>query len=186
MPPASHFKKPAYHIWFLGEAGSGKTTAALSFPRICSIEFDPTGMDVIYDPSSRAYEFADNLVYRIPMAGLEPREVFTYTEKPSEGSLYGAVAMAVKLKQEDKIDTLFLDGYTYLSAAKWNHIFNDEDEQVLTRKGAMDTQKMYGRLGAWFVAIHARHLGLIVESISDERDRDRTSDEGIEEHNRRR
>ena len=161
MPPASSFKKPAYHIWFLGPSGSGKTTAAISFPRICSIEFDPTGMDVIYDPSSRASQFAKNLVWRIPMAGVDPKSMFTVTDKPSETSLYGAVALAVDLHAKGQIDTLLLDGYTYMANAKWNHIFKDEDEQIWTKGRSLDTQKMYGRLGQWLSEFTLGTLGAL-------------------------
>jgi hypothetical protein len=145
MPSASAESKPSYSIWLNGPAGSGKTRAALGFPKVFAITFDPTGLDIIYEPDNA--KLRENLVWHCSMNGLPLNEVFKVTETPEEGSLYGAIALARKMKAEGKIETVLLDGFTYLANLKWDHIC--QDEQIETKRGGLDTQKMYGRLSVY-------------------------------------
>jgi hypothetical protein len=145
MPSVSSESRPSYSIWLNGPAGSGKTRAALGFPKVLAITFDPTGLDIIYEPENA--KLRDNLVWHASMNGLPLSDVFKVTETPDEGSLYGAIALARKLRAEGKIETVLLDGFTYLANLKWDHIC--QDEQIETKRGGLDTQKMYGRLSVY-------------------------------------
>lgn len=145
MPSVSQRTKPNYTIWLNGPAGSGKTRAALGFPKVFAITFDPTGLDIIYEPENE--KIAANLVWQCSMTGLPLSQVFAVTDKPDEGSLYGALALAKQMAAKGEIETLLLDGFTYLASLKWDHIC--QDEQIETKKGGLDTQKMYGRLGVY-------------------------------------
>lgn len=145
MPAFDQNTQPTYTVWLNGPAGSGKTRAALGFPKVLAVTFDPTGLDIVHEPEN--LKLRENLVWICPMNGLSLTDIFAYTEEPNEGSLYGAIALAKKLKKEGKVDTILLDGFTYLAAMKWDQIC--QDEAIETRKGGLDTQRMYGRLGTY-------------------------------------
>lgn len=145
MPSVDTKARPRYTIWLSGPAGSGKTRAALGFPKVMAITFDPTGLDIVYEPENA--NLRENLVWHCPLNGIDLATVFKSTDQPEEESLYGTLALARKLAKEGKVETLLLDGFTYLASLKWDHIC--QDEQIETRKGGMDTQKMYGRLGVY-------------------------------------
>lgn len=145
MPSVDAKARPRYTIWLSGPAGSGKTRAALGFPKVMAITFDPTGLDIVYEPENA--NLRENLVWHCPLNGIDLATVFKSTEQPEEESLYGALALARKLAKEGKVETLLIDGFTYLASLKWDHIC--QDEQIETRKGGLDTQKMYGRLGVY-------------------------------------
>lgn len=145
MPSASTLLKPHYSLWMNGPAGSGKTRAALGFPKVFAITFDPTGLDIIYEPENQ--KLRENLVWHCAMNGLPLADIFKMTEQPDENSLYGALALARKMGADGKIETVLIDGFTYLATLKWDHIC--QDEQIETKKGGLDTQKMYGRLSVY-------------------------------------
>lgn len=145
MPSANINSRPNYTLWLNGPAGSGKTRAALGFPKVMAVTFDPTGLDIIYEPENVGLR--ENLVWHCPLNGIELSTVFKVTQEPAEDSLYGALALARKLAKEGKVETLLLDGFTYLASLKWDHIC--QDEQIETKRGGLDTQKMYGRLGVY-------------------------------------
>ena len=144
MPSFNRESRPAYSVWINGPAGSGKTRSALGFPKVMAVTFDPTGLDIVYQPENEALK--DNLVWHCPMTA-PLSELFAFTEEPDEESLYGALALARQLKKEGKVETILIDGFTYLASLKWDHIC--QDEQIETKKGGLDTQKMYGRLGVY-------------------------------------
>jgi len=145
MPLVDMKARPQYTIWLNGPAGSGKTRAALGFPKVMAVTFDPTGLDIIHEPENATLR--ENLIWHCPLNGIPLSTVFKVTEQPEEESLYGALALARKLASEGKIETVLIDGFTYLASLKWDHIC--QDEQIETRKGRLDTQKMYGRLSVY-------------------------------------
>lgn len=145
MPAANSLTRPFYSLWINGPAGSGKTRAALGFPKVFAITFDPTGLDIIYEPENQ--KLRENLVWHVPLNGLALSDIFKVTEQPGEDSLYGALALARKLGGEGRIETVLIDGFTYLATLKWDHIC--QDEQIETKRGGLDTQKMYGRLSVY-------------------------------------
>lgn len=145
MPSAKTLLKPSYSIWMNGPAGSGKTRAALGFSKVFAITFDPTGLDIIYEPEN--VKLRENLIWHVAMNGLPLADIFKVTEEPNEGSLYGALALARKMAARGEIETVLIDGFTYLATLKWDHIC--QDEQIETKRGGLDTQKMYGRLSVY-------------------------------------
>lgn len=103
-------------VMLVGPAGAGKTLASLSFPRCFIVGFDPTGLDVLNEPRNAL--FKKNAVWIEILNGLPLDKVFACTVKPSFDSLYGCIASAVEMKARGEIDTLVLDGVTYLSHLK--------------------------------------------------------------------
>lgn len=132
MPSATELTKPNYAIIFIGPAGAGKTRAALSFPKVFAITFDPVGLEIIYDPANA--KLKENLVWHVPLNGLPLDDVFKVTDQPDEHSLYGALALAKKMKAEGKIETVFIDGISYLADLKQNHVADDRDTRAMYRQ----------------------------------------------------
>lgn len=132
MPFVTEFQKPSYAIIFIGPPGSGKTRCGLSFPKVMAVTFDPVGLEIIFDPANE--KLRENLVYHVPLNGLPLEDVFRVTEEPNETSLYGAIALAKKLKGEGKVETVLLDGTSYLADLKQEHVANDNDTRAMYRQ----------------------------------------------------
>lgn len=132
MPIAAEMTKPRYAIVFVGPPGSGKTRCCLSFPKVMAITFDPVGLEIIFDPANE--KLRENLVYQVPLNGIPLDEVFKVTEEPNETSLYGAIALAKKLKAEGVIESVLLDGTSYLADLKQEHVADDSDTFAMYRK----------------------------------------------------
>lgn len=154
MPAFDQNAKPYYSLFLNGAAGSGKTRAALGFPKVFAITFDPNGLDIVHEMENA--NLRENLVWRVPMNSLSLSEMFSFTEKPGEGSLYAALALAKQLRKENKIETVLIDGFTYLASMKWDQICLDE--KIETRKGELDTQRMYGRLGSFLSTLTLQNI----------------------------
>lgn len=150
MPDQSTFvqRRPAYTILLNGHFGSGKTLQALSFPKCYVISCDPAGLETIRQPRNK--KFLDNLVWFEEMHNeneIDLKKLFRENAKPTEReSVYGCLAHARELAAAGEIETLVIDGLTYLCDAKWQAIC--EFEEVRSEKsGQRDTQAMYRNLG---------------------------------------
>ncbi len=150
----TEFLKPdGLTVWLNGAAGSGKTLQGMTFPKVMLIAFDPTGADVLRQPENQKY--IDNLIVHVPLNGIPLNEVFQFTEKPSERSIYGALALAHQLGPmgEKKIETVFLDNFNYLATLKWTQICESKgvvwtEKQVMDRKES-DQRGWYDALGSY-------------------------------------
>lgn len=148
------FLKPdGLTVWLNGAAGSGKTLQAMTFPKVLLVSFDPTGADVLRQPENQKY--VDNLIVHVPLNGLPLEKVFQFTETPNEESIYGAIALARKLGPmgEKKIQTVVIDGFSYLAALKWTQIclakgVDPTEKQNMDRKEA-DQRSWYDALGSY-------------------------------------
>lgn len=165
------FLKPnGLSVWLNGGAGSGKTLQGMTFPRVMIITFDPTGTDVLRQPENQKY--IDNLVVHVPLNGIPLDEVFQFTEQPSERSIYGALALARKLGPlgEQKIETVFLDGFNYLATLKWTQICESKGV-VWTEKQATDKKEVDQR--AWYDALGSYLDHLVLQNLLPLATRDR-------------
>ena len=148
------FLKPnGLTIWLNGAAGSGKTLQAMTFPKVLLVSLDPTGIDVLRQPENQRY--IDNLVMHVSLNGLPLNKVFQFTETPSEESIYGALALARKLgpKGEKKVETIVIDGFSYLGSLKWTQICESKgvvwtEKQGMDRKDS-DQRSWYDALGSY-------------------------------------
>ncbi len=165
------FLKPnGLSIWLNGGAGSGKTLQGMTFPRVMIITFDPTGTDVLRQPENQKY--IDNLVVHVPLNGIPLDDVFQFTEKPNERSIYGALALARQLGPlgEKKIETVFLDGFNYLATLKWTQICESKGV-VWTEKQATDKKEVDQR--AWYDALGSYLDHLVLQNLLPLATRDR-------------
>jgi hypothetical protein len=118
MPDAKHFfSEPIHYIVALvGEPGSGKTRAALSFPSCYVICCDPAGIEILKEPSNASLK--DNLVWYEYFASESKKEVadlFKVTDDPeNRTSIYGCLAHVKQLAEKGEVKTLVLDGFSYL------------------------------------------------------------------------
>jgi hypothetical protein len=165
------FLKPnGLTVWLNGGAGSGKTLQGMTFPKVMIVTFDPTGADVLRQPENQKY--IDNLVIQVPMNGIPLNEVFQYTEKPSERSIYGAIALARKLGPlgEKQIETIFVDGFNYLATLKWTQICESKGV-VWTEKQGMDRKESDQR--GWYDALGSYLDHLVLQNLLPLATRDR-------------
>lgn len=150
MPDKSTFiqRRPAYTILLNGHFGSGKTLQALSFPKCYVISCDPAGLETIRQPKNK--KFLDNLAWFEEMHNENAADLkllFRENAKSTEReSVYGCLAHAREMAAAGEIETLVIDGLTYLCDAKWQAI--SEFEEVRSNNSGMrDTQAMYRNLG---------------------------------------
>jgi len=167
----TEFLKPnGLTVWLNGGAGSGKTLQGMTFPKVMIITFDPTGTDVLRQPENQKY--IENLIHHVPLNGIPLNEVFQFTEKPSETSIYGALALARQLGPlgEGKIETVFLDGFNYLATLKWTQICESKGV-VWTEKQAMDRKESDQR--GWYDALGSYLDHLVLQNLLPLATRDR-------------
>lgn len=150
MPDQSTFiqRRPAYTILLNGHFGSGKTLQALSFPKCYVISCDPAGLETIRQPRNK--KFLDNLAWFEEMHNeneTDLKKLFRENAKPTErDSVYGCLAHAREMAAAGDIETLVIDGLTYLCDAKWQAICEFEEIRS-NNSGMRDTQAMYRNLG---------------------------------------
>lgn len=121
-----------------GGSGTGKTYLGFTFPKIAYIGTEPNGLDTAR--SNKA--LLDNLVWAdefIPSTQEDIKATFDRMEK--------SIEQAHKEQAEGKVETLFLDNFTYLSENRW--IYLNKYELLRTSSGATDTRGMYGILSRW-------------------------------------
>jgi len=153
MPEGQQFfkRRNGLTVWVNGPAGSGKTRLAMGFPRVLAITFDPSGLDVLMEPENA--KLKENLAYYVPMNGLDLNQVFQFTEQPGESGVYAAIALAKQLAKQNKIDTVLVDGFTYLSQLKWTQICQakgvDPTSKEMMDKREADQRSWYDALGSY-------------------------------------
>jgi len=121
-----------------GGSGTGKTYLGFTFPKIAYIGTEPNGLDTAR--SNKA--LLENLVWAdefIPSTQEDIKVTFDRMEK--------SIEQAHKEQAEGKVETLFLDNFTYLSENRW--IYLNKYELLRTSSGAVDTRGMYGILSRW-------------------------------------
>lgn len=124
MPNAEQFfaEKLCYFTGLAGEPGSGKTRQAVTFPKFYGISIgDSYGIKtVLDDPLNK--QFRNNLVWHEGLdlaVKSEAKEIFRITEDPKQRtSLYGCLAHVRELKKDNAIESVILDGMSFLSDFK--------------------------------------------------------------------
>lgn len=150
MPSKDEFlqRKPALTLNISGYFGSGKTLQALSFPKCYVISCDPAGLETVRQPKNR--RFLDNLVWYEELHNESEADLKTlFSEREqSRKSIYGCLAHVRELASKGEVQSLVVDGLTYLADMKWQAI--NEFEQVKSGStGNVDTQAMYRNLGLY-------------------------------------
>lgn len=155
MPSRDELKaqRPVFTMVLNGYFGTGKTLQAHSFQKCYTISVDPAGLETLRQP--RNSKFMDNLVWYEELhneneAGL--KRLFdekANTSKPEHRySFYGCLAHAKELAAKGEIETLIIDGFSFLCDLIWQKIC--EFEEVRSEKtGNRDSQAMYRALGLY-------------------------------------
>jgi hypothetical protein len=151
MPTRADFEAaiPNVKIEVNGQFGSGKTTFALTFPRVYYIGTEPEGLEILRAPDGR--HLLNNLVeyeqlYIDPDSGKDAIKEFV---EERSGLLYKAVARARQMAQAGKVDTLVIDNLTYVSLLFWEYMTRYKANDYLTDKGLVNKLQMYGGLKSW-------------------------------------
>ena len=152
MPAKSDFikRKPALTLNISGFFGTGKTLQSLSFPRCYVISCDPAGLETVRQPSNA--KFLSNLIWYEELhnhSKEELKELFRETASSNErGSIYGCLAHAKEMAAKGEVETLIIDGFTYLVDMKWRQI-NEYELAKSATTGNVDSQSMYRNLGLY-------------------------------------
>lgn len=150
MPDANTFKqrRPKYTLLLNGLFGSGKTLQAHSFPKCYTLSVDPDGLEVLRQPRNAA--FLSNLVWfeELNADGKNDlKALFKEGAKADERtSLYGCLQHAAEMAGKGEVETLVIDGGTYLVGLLWDKI-NQLEEIRSGNTGNVDRQQMYNSLG---------------------------------------
>lgn len=151
MPTKADFlsSTPNLKVIASGMFGAGKTTFALSFPKVYYIGTEPEGLEILRAPDGQ--HLLQNLVeyemlYVDPDSGKDA--VRDFVEERS-GVLYKALARARELGKKGVVNTLVLDNLTYISLLCWDYMLKYKSNDYLTDKGAVNKLQMYGGLKSW-------------------------------------
>lgn len=126
MPNANaeqFFKDPLhFFIGLVGEPGSGKTKQAISFPRNYFVEVGDTyGLKTVLEDPKNA-SMRQNLVHHAALSiedKKEAKEIFRVTDKPTDmDSIYGVLSHVKQMAKDKAIDTLTLDGASFIGDYK--------------------------------------------------------------------
>lgn len=161
MPSGQEFKSnpPSFTMLLNAYFGYGKTYQAMTFPKVYAIGFDPSGLDILYQKGNE--KLRDNLAWYEYMTHKDSKdlaELFRETAKATEKtSLFGCLAHAEEMAKDKAINTLLIDGFTYMVDAKWEHICEFEEAKSATT-GNIDTQAMYRNLGLYLARVYASRI----------------------------
>jgi hypothetical protein len=124
MPNAEEFLADPlrFFIGLVAEPGAGKTRQSISFPKNYFVSIgDSYGLRTILEDPKNA-PLRKNLVWH-QAVDLEDKkdakEIFRVTEKPDDrGSIFGILAHVKQMAKEDAIETVTLDGMSFISDYK--------------------------------------------------------------------
>ncbi len=162
MPSRDEFikRRPAFTAILSGYYGAGKTVQALSFPKAYVISVDPLGLEPLRQPKNA--HLLENLVWYEELgrenADRELKELFAEGVKSDQRtSLFGCIEHAKELAAKGEVETLVIDGGTYLVDLTWARI-NAFEVAKSQQTGNVDTQAMYRNLGLYLYRLFASNL----------------------------
>lgn len=162
MPSQADFiaKRPAFTLILSGYYGAGKTLQSLSFPKCYVISVDPLGLEPLRQPANTKQ--LENLVWYEELGreneDRELKELFKEGAKSDERtSLFGSIEHCKELAAKGEVETLVIDGGTYLVDLVWARI-NAFEVAKSQSSGNVDTQAMYRNLGLYLYRLFASNL----------------------------
>jgi hypothetical protein len=151
MPTRADFEAavPNVKIEVNGQFGSGKTTFALTFPRIYYIGTEPEGLEILRAPDGR--HLLNNLVEyeQLYVDPDLPKDSIKEFVEERNGLLYKAVGRAREMAKKGLVNTLVIDNLTYISLLFWEYMTRYKANDYLTDKGLVNKLQMYGGLKSW-------------------------------------
>ena len=146
MPDRDAFlqRRPSLTVNISSFFGHGKTLQAHSFPKCYTVSCDPAGLETLRQPANA--KFLANLVHYEELHNHsrdELKELFRESATANDhGSVYGCLAHVKELAAKGEVETLVIDGFTYLVDMKWRQI-NEYEVAKSSSTGNIDTQAMY-------------------------------------------
>jgi len=119
----------------VGGPGTGKTHFSATFPKFYSLLTEPDS-HWVWTINKKLGNNCYGWDYFVPTSMGDTRNCWDRLKK--------AVLDAKELFKQGKIETLILDNLTYLGENLWNCL---ETDPIMSKRGVVDTQKMYGYLG---------------------------------------
>lgn len=158
MPTRQQFieRRPCFTALLSGYFGAGKTIQALSFPKCYVISVDPAGLEPLRQPKNA--KLLENLVEYEELGRGDTADLkLLFKEDPKEPkSIFSCIEGARELASKGEVETLVIDGGTYLVDLYWAKIC--ELEEVRAQSGQRDTQAMYRNLGLGLYRLFASNL----------------------------
>jgi hypothetical protein len=161
MPDQKTFteRRPAFTMLLSGYFGSGKTVQALSFPRCYVISIDPLGLEPLRQPKNE--KLLKNLAWYEELGAGDKEELKDLLKEGVKSdertSLFGCIEHAKELAAKGEIETLVIDGGTYLVDLAWTKI-NAFEIVKSQSTGNIDTQALYRNLGLYLYRLFASNL----------------------------
>lgn len=152
-------RRPAFTILLSSYFGAGKTVQSLSFPKCYVISIDPLGLEPLRQPKNE--HLLKNLVWFEELGRENQNDLkvlFQEGVKSTErGSLYGCIEHAKEMAAKGEVETLVIDGGTYLVDLVWSKITELETVKS-ANTGNVDGQAMYRALGLYLYRLFASNL----------------------------
>lgn len=161
MPSKDEFSKrrPAFTLLLNGYFGTGKSLQAHSFPKCYTLSIDPGGLETLRQPKNKSY--LDNLVWYEELNQSDKqdlKQLFNENAKSTErSSVFGCFAHIRELAAKGEIETLIVDGGSYLVDLAWAKIVEFEEVRS-ANTGQRDSQAMYRSLGIYLQRLFATEL----------------------------
>ena len=163
MPSAEEFKikHSPFQILLNGELGSGKTTAATSFPRFYML-CGGRAPDILKNPVNA--KNGVNLVHFEMLESETDKELLglldVNAKSDNRGSIYGCIAHIKELATAGLIDTLIFDDFTFFSEKVVQYVWTHE-KQKSAKTGEENTQGMWGTVGMKLGNLVAARIGIL-------------------------
>ena len=146
-PSASEWlsDNPKSSFLLCGNFGEGKTSVAITFPKIFYIGFRQGGLAVLKKPGNERW--TKNLVHYeelCPKSDTELKDMFAPDGK--RGLIYKHIELAKSMAEKGQVETLVLDDTSDWSNNMVKYIWTFEHKVV---DGKPDTQSMFGTLGRY-------------------------------------
>lgn len=161
MPSADHFmkKNPTFTILLNSYFGMGKTLQAHSFPKCYTLSVDPQGLETLRQPKNK--KFFNNLVWYEELNRETKQDLKTLFQEGAKStersSLFGCLEHVKEMAAAGDVETLVIDGGSYLVDLVWAKI-NELEEQRSANTGQPDGMAMYRSLGLYLQRLFATNL----------------------------
>lgn len=144
--------RPRYIVVVIGPPKSGKSDLLMTFPGMYPLTCDPLGLEFL-KTTDRGRELGSNLAtHPVELSMSDPSKVFDETKGDFDPdaitSIWQWVRHARQLAKEGKIQSVGLDGASYLSIML--RAWQESRPENHTNEGELNTFRMWGSIKLWW------------------------------------
>lgn len=136
-------EKPKSTIMLCSNFGEGKTSVAITFPKIFYVGFRQGGLEVLRQPKNAHYK--SNLIRyedMVPKSDEDLKDIFNPSNRA--GKIFKMIDEAKEMARKGEVETLILDDFTDCIENIQKYVWRWEPKK--TDRGLDDNQSMYGVL----------------------------------------